>query len=242
MVTKVSVAAADRAGGDPSERLRGLRRLPDRPIPAATVGFGGACQRRCGIKAHDQPEMAPDLCASRLCRASRTALCRAARDAVFSGELSYRSCRRGPAGGGRGRARHRRRRAADRMASAAARRKASRALFPRQRRLAALAGRSLPRADRRRHRAGGAQLPRLRRLDRPADRGGPGQRCGGGLCIRRRALPGAAYRALGRVARLGRRGRARGSEAGRTHRARSPRSPRPPTSERKDIGSCRCGC
>jgi len=50
------------------------------------------------------------------------------------------------------------RRARDRLARAAARRQAGGALFPRQWRLAARTGRSLPRAHRGRHRPRGAQL------------------------------------------------------------------------------------
>src|SRR5262249_55840533 len=82
----------------------------------------------------------------------------------------------GPPGGGGGGPGPRGGRGRDRLEWAPGGGKAGGALFPRQRRLAARTGRSLPRSDRRRHRARGAQLPRLWRLKRRADRGGSRQR------------------------------------------------------------------
>src|ERR1700704_6625340 len=79
--------------------------------------------------------MVPDPRVRRLWRVRRAVLCRATQDAVFPRKLPHHA---GHGGLGRSRgdhARHRRRRAPDRLASAAARGKAGRALSPRQRRV-----------------------------------------------------------------------------------------------------------
>ena len=78
----------------------------------------------------------------------------------------------------------------------AAREEAHFSLFPRQRRFAALAGGAVSRAHLRRQRACGAELPRLRRLKRAAQRDGVARGRRGGLCIYYRALSRRAHRAI----------------------------------------------
>ena len=191
---------------------------------------------------HDAAQMAArrDRAVRRLRRAD---VFRAALADVFPGARAHR--RRPPPGLPQARgggARHRRRREGDRLACAAARRQAGGPLFPRQRRLAALSRRPLPRADRRRHRARRAELSRLWRLDRQPDRGRADRR-------RRAAYEFAAARypaerivlwgeSLGTgvaIALAADRKAVAHRAGGAVHLGRRCRRQRP-------IRSCRCGC